>query len=653
MPRKPSSPPPAKRNPRRVDLQLMQVVAQSPVLILITDPKGRIEYVNPKFEERTGYPLEEIQGLTPSILKSGETDPEIYRELWDTILAGRVWRGELHNRAKSGELFWESATIAPLLDDQGRTTHFLAFKEDISARKGAEAALQEANELTFTILGAMNAAIHLVGMDGRVQFVNQGFCDLFGLALAPADLIGASKERILELILPVLQGRERAGQDIERIIQEEKPVLGEEIHLVDGRALLRSFQPLVHLGRHVGRLWLHQDITPLKKAEQALLETTKRESLGLMAGGIAHEFNNLFQAMLGNLELAQAGIDPAGAAARALQRCLAQLQKASALSQNMLEFAGKSPHRVEKVFLNDLVLRTLADLGHGPGPNGVQTQLQEDLPSLGGDPVQIRSILVGLIANAAEAMEGAHQEITVGSTWRELTSQERQEGYWVEPAHRDATIHLWVADRGSGIPEGQLGRVFDPFFTTKSPGRGLGLPVILGIARAHGAGLQVLQLPEGGTRIQLCFRPYLGDEGPDPLRRAGQPPRPSARALLLVDDEDDLRETLAEALTEIYGYQVFQARNGQEAIEVFKAHPDEIVLALLDVVMPRMKGPEAFRAMRALRPDLKGILMSGFSEESGHTLAESGGFEGFLKKPFSLALLSKVLEQSLGSAGTA
>jgi CheY-like chemotaxis protein len=188
-----------------------------------------------------------------------------------------------------------------------------------------------------------------------------------------------------------------------------------------------------------------------------------------------------------------------------------------------------------------------------------------------------------------------------------------------------------------------MSRLFDPFFSTKALGRGLGLPSALGLIRGNHAGLQVLNRPGEG----MTFRIHLAVE-----RRA----EPSihvpvahisggSRAVLVVDDEPVLRQVLAEAIGECYGCKVLEAGDGLEAIEVFQAHRDDIGLVLMDCVMPRMRGPEAFDEMRRIRPGIPGILMSGFSDEIGQELAIRHGFTSLLKKPFRFKVLSDLMAE--------
>ncbi|NTV73827.1 MAG: response regulator, partial [Holophaga sp.] len=187
-------------------------------------------------------------------------------------------------------------------------------------------------------------------------------------------------------------------------------------------------------------------------------------------------------------------------------------------------------------------------------------------------------------------------------------------------------------------------RAFDPFFSTYRPGRGLGLSTALGILKGHGAGLWVRTAPGSGTTIRLLFPPA---GAPAPEAAAASAPS-GTRAILLVDDDEDLQETLAEYLRETLGYTVFQARDGLEAVEVHRRERAVLGLILMDATMPRMSGPDAFRAIREEDPGARAILCSGFSEEAGTKVAREFGFLEFLKKPFPLQVLQEHIARVVG-----
>ncbi len=394
-------------------------------------------------------------------------------------------------------------------------------------------------------------------------------------------------------------------------------------------------------GRATRVIGTHTDLTDRRQAEALLRGAEKAESLGLMASGIAHDFNNLFQVLLGNLELAHLTSDPAGQLV--IDRAKLALGRASALSLKLLEFSGGSFTKMEPLELNPLIREVAESRLHGD-KLGLQLALAPNLPEILADPKQIRQILGILIENAVEALGPGGGTVTVASEGMPgLSLEEQARGQWAGEIPEGPVVRLSVRDTGGGAGPGVMNRLFDPFFSTKGLGRGLGLPSALGLLRGNRAALQVVDHPGEG----MTFRIHLSTE-----RRAER--RSSApsvvnfgegRAVLVVDDEADLRQVLAESLGNCHGCTVFEAADGVEAIEVFQAHQDEIGLVLMDSVMPRMRGPEAFDGIRRIRPGIPGILISGFSEETGQDLASGHGFAAFLKKPFPLKDLLALIEK--------
>ena len=381
----------------------------------------------------------------------------------------------------------------------------------------------------------------------------------------------------------------------------------------------------------------------LRLVEDDLARARKMESLGLMAGGIAHDFNNLFQGIQGNLELAR--LKAADAVLRApLDRALKILDKASRLTHRMLEFSGKGFRRSEALALNPLIqecLRPFMDLGE---PR-IQFRAQAGLPKIEGDAKQLTQVLTGLVLNAKEALGARDGTIQVRA---ELGFDAPSEagGVWIHPAPPGpAGVCLVVEDNGSGMSRDVLERAFDPFFTTHRPGRGLGLSAALGILRTHHAGLWVDSAIGRGTTFRIHFPPCPEEQPGD---QADVPPEPwvGRKTILLVDDDEDLQETLVEFLRDGLGYPVLQARDGLEAVELYRRERERIGLVLMDATMPRLSGPDALQAILAFAPEVRAILCSGGSEETWRA-AGATGFHGYLKKPFLLQTLQETLLRAL------
>ena len=396
-------------------------------------------------------------------------------------------------------------------------------------------------------------------------------------------------------------------------------------------------QDVEQLNEFMNGLW---SIVERRKAEEALAKSQKMESLGLLAGGLAHDFNNIFQSMVANLELAEVAI-PEGARGHAyITRLKASLDRASRLSRDILHYSGGELRRPETLDLSPVVAETLERMGLT-----VLRDLSPHLPKVMVDPLLIGRVVEGLVTNAKEANVG-QGVVRVRTYRRVVVPSDLGTGHWPEPVEPGIYAVLEVSDQGHGIDTATLPMIFDPFFSTRELGRGLGLPAALGIVRGHRGGIQVESLVGVGS----VFRVHL--PSPEGQLVATVVPTTEARArhlVLLADDEVELRMVLAEMMEDWFGMEVVQAADGQEALELFTQRPEAFDVVLLDATMPRLGGVEAFTAMRAIRPGLPGILCSGYAQPVSRDQAQAQGFADFLKKPFSSAELETLLDRVMGA----
>jgi len=444
----------------------------------------------------------------------------------------------------------------------------------------------------------------------------------------------------------VQDGKDLAPDDLpmQRAVCTGEPVTGVPIDLCfeDGsvRHLLSNATPLKDVdGRIYGGVSSFADLTEVRRAEEQVRQAMKVESMGLMAGGIAHDYNNLFQAMVGNLELALTRLPRDGEARVYLDRLQGSLDRAARLSREILHVSGGDLRRPEPLVLSSVVARVL------DGATAfVEAELDPELPSIMADPLLVGRVAEGLIANAVEASPpGA--PVRVHTYAKRLEAEDLTIGFWPEAPPLGPCVVLEVKDQGHGIAAANLPRIFDPFFSTRKVGRGLGLAASLGILRSHGAGIQVESLVGVGSAFRVCF------PSREALPAAASIPQPAdsqGKLVLLADDEPDLRETLGEMLRDWFGLDVVEAKDGEEALERFRRQPEAFDLVVLDATMPRLGGVEAFHAMRELRPGLRGILFSGYATEDARDQALSQGFTEFLKKPFTSGDLAAVLERAQG-----
>ncbi|WLT30701.1 response regulator [Geothrix sp. PMB-07] len=427
-----------------------------------------------------------------------------------------------------------------------------------------------------------------------------------------------------------IQGGEVRGQALDLVFED-----GSLRHVMAYATPLRDRNGRVH-----GAVCCLVDVTEMRHAEEALAKSQKMESLGMLAGGLAHDFNNIFQMMVANLEMAAAAAPAHSRTLMYLQRLKGGLDRATGLSRDILHCSGGDLRRPEPRELSALVSECLDRIGVP-----VIRDLAKDLPKVLVDPVLLGRVVEGLLANAEDASATAGG-IRVRTYVRHVDAQDLALGHWPDPLEPGPYVVLEVSDQGHGIEPNTLPKIFDPFFSTRDLGRGLGLAAALGIIRGHRGGIQVESIPGVGS----VFRIHLPcPEGQAPSLVPAEEHRLGRNLVLLADDEADLCEVLAEMLRDWFGLEVVTALDGLEALELFRQRPEAFDLVILDATMPRMGGVEAFQAMRALRPHLPGILSSGYALPVSREQALAQGFVDFLKKPFTSAELEPLIDRAMGA----
>lgn len=640
--------------------QLSQAVEQSPASVVITDASGAIEYVNPRFTHVTGYKQDEVIGQNPRILKSGQQPPAVYRELWRTLISGADWRGELQNRKKNGTLFWESAAISPLRDRDGRITHYVAVKEDITLQKAALENLEILSERLSTVIRAFQGGLLLEDESRRVILSNQSFCDLFRISVSPDALVGSEAEsHILAsgLLAPAHAGvafKERTAAVIERHV----PVAHEELACSDGRILERDYVPVMRGAVSMGHLWIYQDATARRQAERSriaverqLQQNQKLESLGVMAGAIAHDFNNLIMAIMGNIELVMLDLPETDPNHESLSDAIQASRRAADLTRQMLAYAGKAHYKRETVDLNALIANMPSLIKNALRDDIVLTQqLEPDLPVVEADAGEVQQIILNLLQNASEAIGERAGRITVRTQHRPYDSQALSANRTLNHPLPGPFVCLSVRDNGEGMDEETRDRIFDPFFTTRFTGRGLGMSAVHGIVKAHQGAIFIdSALGEGSTVSVLLPLPRSNGDAPENLleqksRATQNGRRPEQKRRVLLVEDDKLVRNVGCKLLQLLGCEVTIAQDGQEAVDLFRQLENRFDCVLLDLSMPRMNGAKALPLLREIRPDVPILLCTGHDETDAANRVGSGLIAGIIHKPYDYATLRGALD---------
>jgi len=428
---------------------------------------------------------------------------------------------------------------------------------------------------------------------------------------------------------------------------------GERIWLRTSKIPLRNVG-----GEIIGVLGTYEDITAHKNAEQEqrrlearIQHAQKLESLGILAGGIAHDFNNLLVAVLGHADLALSDLPDTSPGQQHVEGIRTAAMRARELTNQMLAYSGKGRFVVRSLDLGEVV-REMGNLLEAAIPKKVNIRYvtADDLPAVEVDVAQIRQVVMNLVTNAAEAIEaGDGDGLVTLATGRQTLSEESIRTIFFEDGLRAGEyVFLEVHDDGCGMDKETCDRLFEPFFTTKFQGRGLGLAAVLGIVRGHGGTIKVYSELGSGTSFKVLLPVGSGVAPRDEKEPTGSV---SSKALqgtvLVVDDEELVRNVSAQMLMSM-GLDVLTAVDGLDALEVFKANQDRIVLVLLDMTMPRMDGEETFRELSAMASDVRVVLTSGYNEQDATNRFVGKGLAGFIRKPFTLHDLKDLLGTTLG-----
>jgi len=512
------------------------------------------------------------------------------------------------------------------------------------------ARLVHRNEL---ILGS--AAEGIIGLDaeGNQVFVNTSAARMLGYEVE--ELLGVHSHSLLHHTKP----------DGSPYPEEECKIYASHrngtVHRVSTEVFWRkdgsSFPveytstPIDQWGRVVGGVLTFTDITERKRLEEErralerqFHQSQKLESLGVLAGGVAHDFNNILTSVIGNAELALSELLPTAPIRENLLEIREGSRRAAALARQMLAYSGRGIFASELIDLSELI-ENMSDLltSMVSKKTFLDLNLGSDLPLLQGDPAQLGQLVMNLVINASEAIGDANGVITVTTGARECTAEYLREFHFHEEPPPGLYVTLDVSDNGCGMDPETQDHLFDPFFTTKFTGRGLGLAVVLGVVRGHKGTYRVHSQPGRGSTFE--FRLPTAKAGVGALLPSDTPETNARKAqgsVLLVDDEETIRSTTARMLSS-FGFAVIAAADGREALRLYAQHQDEITVVLLDLTMPHMDGEETFRKLRLIDPQVRVVISSGYAEHDITTRLGGDHAVGFVPKPYTLAELREGL----------
>jgi len=495
-----------------------------------------------------------------------------------------------------------------------------------------------------------------------VSFDNKG--RLHEINLTGATLLGKERSRLIGQFFIQYVAKSDVNTFLGHLRQCEQAhgkVVTEVGLMLGGGRSIEAQLLSVPTRDHENRVTLYRtaitDITEHKRAEERrlalerkLLEAQKLESLGVLAGGIAHDFNNLLTIITGNAALALLDLPPDSPARESIMQIDNAAHRSAELTHQMLAYAGKGRFVVQPIDLSAFVSEMLPLLDAAISKTvTLHSELAPNLPLINADVTQIRQVVMNLVINGSEAIADAEGTLTlrVGSLYADRTYLDTT--YLASELPEGDYVYLEVTDSGTGMDNDTLGKIFEPFFTTKFTGRGLGLAAVLGIVRGHHGALRVQSSPSRGTIFSLLFPiiDVLAERlSAEPL---AAPAWRGSGEILVIDDESGVRDLMARILDGA-GFTVLAAGDGQAGVELFRARADTINCVLLDLTMPRLNGEQAFRALRLIKPDVRVVLMSGYTEQDVTARFADKELAGFVQKPFTTNELLTKLQQVLNKS---
>ncbi len=616
----------------------------------ISDETETLIFANVSFAAMLGYQVEELTGMNLAELVD---QSELARFQQFTELRRNNVRNRYVTRLRRKDGSWAHLQVsaAPMRAEDGGFLGTLAVVLDITDRLQHDAALRESEERYRAVAENALAGIGISDENETLVYVNHSFAEMLGyqqdelVGKSLADLV--DEEELTRFARFTALRKEGVRNRYETRLARKD---GSIAHLEVSAAPMWDSN-----GTFIGTLAVLLDMTARIRAEEERREleaqvqhAEKLKSLGVMAGGIAHDFNNLLASILGNSEIALSDLPPDSELRAPIDDILQAAQRAADLTKQMLAYSGKSRIATEEVDLSKLVGGLRALLQSIVAKKVVlELDLDDELPGIDVDPTQLRQVVMNLVANASEAITARSGKVVV-STSVERGDRGLRTRRDNAAGRSDALcVALTVSDTGTGMDADTRTRMFEPFFTTKFPGRGLGLASVHGIVRAHGGAIDVETTPGQGTVVRVCL-PALAHAA-----RTSPAPAPKADdwrgsgTVLIVDDEAVVRRA-ADRMVRRLGFASLTARDGAEALEIYEAYRDEVVLVLLDLAMPVMDGEEAFRKLRCIREDLPVLLSSGYGEDHAASRFAGQGLSGFIQKPYRLAALRAKIRDALG-----
>jgi two-component system cell cycle sensor histidine kinase/response regulator CckA len=619
------------------------LVENMPALICRFLPDGTLSFVNNAYCQYFKKEREELVGKNFFQFIPAKEQDNVRKHFESLTQQNPVVSYEHRVLPTPDDIRWQRWTDHAIFDDNGKVQQYQSIGIDITESKKAEQALRESEERFRELAELMPETVFEVDLEGKLTFVNRNAFSYFGYTRQDFQKGLNSFEMI------VARERERARKNAAKILNGEKLDINEYTALrKDGS----TFPVIIHSalifkeGRPVGFRGFIVDITNRKKAEEEhrklevqFQQAQRFEAIATLAGGIAHDFNNLLMNIQGNTSLMLFDLDETHPYFEALKNIEKQVKSGAQLTRQMLGYARKGKFNVKPLDLNEIVDASANTFGRTRKEITIQREFENDLFPIEADQGQIEQVLLNLYVNAADAMPGGGKLFLKTKNQTHLNIKSNR--YSPMPGNY---VQLTVTDTGIGMDSQTLERIFDPFFTTKEIGRGtgLGLASVYGIVKSHDGYIDVKSEKGRGTTFTI-FLP-ASQKAVKSTDKAASRLIKGSGTVLIVDDEHLVLDVSANMLEKL-GYTVLKAQNGKEAVDIFAVNKGKTKMVILDIIMPDMGGGEVYEKIKAIKPEIKVLLASGYSVDGQAIELLERGCDGFIQKPFTMEELSAKIRQ--------
>jgi PAS domain S-box-containing protein len=620
----------------------LSLIDSLPLNVFSKDKEGRFILANRQFCQTVGKPMEDILGCTDDDFHPPEMARK-YRRDDEAVMASRmVTTIEEEHRTTTGTVMDVNVIKAPLYNRQRQITGMLGVFWDISKRKQAERALHESEKRFRELVDLLPPSIYEFDAQGRIVFANQSALQTFGYT---ADHISRGLA-VWELLDAKDHARVKADLKQADIRRGRKGIEYTARHRDGRRFPIMAYSSPIELdGRTIGGRGIAIDLSEIRSLEERLNVAQKTEAIGQLAGGVAHDLNNLLSPILGYAEMLLDDLPDEDLSRHAVQAIQDAGLKARDLVRQLLAFARRQPLDITTIDLNQVVAGFERLLRRSIREDIIiEVALSETPAWIEADAGQIEQVIMNLAVNAQDSMPQGGR-LTLETAVVNLDDHYTTEHPEVEPGPH---VLLSLSDTGHGIDDTDRKRIFDPFFTTKERGKGtgLGLSTVYGIVRQHHGHIWLYSEAEQGTTFKIYFPSAAGQADPPSDKDKDARPVQGTETIMVVEDNGMLRE-MAIHILERQGYRVLMAANGDECLQRLRSSDEPVHLLLTDVVMPGMNGRELFAQLSTLRPGLKVLYMSGYTDNVilHHGVLEKG--IAFIQKPFSVAGLTGQIRKIL------